>query len=263
MPSRFRSRNMVTVNDNLDTHVTLDIDPLDPIYLNTYANHQVGGQANSFLNSYLGMPIASPALLQKIGVRFRNAMQSFAHKNGIPLVQFAKDDRKIKVMDPDLKKAADSGRCRIAAIGVAQEFQRLFIARKRDTDPTLAPQFSFDKTDRESPAITSTYGRSVWFRIHKDLAYFPYPIKVWVNGHEWTKRQATKAGVAHELSNGFASTEDSQGLQPLCDQLSDDDLTGFNEPGSPSSLYHSLMRSQTRLLVGVVHASNRGFAHHV
>ena len=63
-------------------------------------------------------------------------------------MQFAKDDRKIKVMDPYLEKAAASGRSQIAAIGVAQEFQRVFIARKRDTDPTLAPQFSFDKTDR-------------------------------------------------------------------------------------------------------------------
>ena len=25
----------------------------------------------------------------------------------------------------------------------------------------------------------------------KVCAYFPYPVKVWVNGHEWAKRQAT------------------------------------------------------------------------
>jgi hypothetical protein len=29
----------------------------------------------------------------------------------------------------------------------------------------------------------------------KVCAYFPYPIKVWVNGHEWAKRQAIRAGV--------------------------------------------------------------------
>jgi hypothetical protein len=28
----------------------------------------------------------------------------------------------------------------------------------------------------------------------KLCAYFPYPGKVWVNGHEWAKRQAAKAG---------------------------------------------------------------------
>jgi hypothetical protein len=40
----------------------------------------------------------------------------------------------------------------------------------------------------------------------KVCAYFPYPAKVWVNGHEWAKRQAIKAGVGFtELANGFAS----------------------------------------------------------
>ena len=28
----------------------------------------------------------------------------------------------------------------------------------------------------------------------KVCAYFPYPAKIWVNGHEWAKRQAVKAG---------------------------------------------------------------------
>ena len=36
--------------------------------------------------------------------------------------------------------------------------------------------------------------------------YFPYPVKIWINGHEWAKRQAAKAGIGFaELSNGFAS----------------------------------------------------------
>ena len=26
----------------------------------------------------------------------------------------------------------------------------------------------------------------------KVCAYFPYPVKVWVNGHEWAKRQAIR-----------------------------------------------------------------------
>ena len=30
----------------------------------------------------------------------------------------------------------------------------------------------------------------------KICTYFPYPAKVWVNGHEWAKRQADRAGIA-------------------------------------------------------------------
>src|ERR1700691_3110886 len=54
----------------------------------------------------------------------------------------------------------------------------------------------------------------------KVCAYFPYPAKIWVNGHEWAKRQALKAGIGFTaLSNGFASCDDPDGLQAICDRL--------------------------------------------
>jgi hypothetical protein len=54
----------------------------------------------------------------------------------------------------------------------------------------------------------------------KVCAYFPYPAKIWVNGHEWAKRQATKAGIGFtELSNGFATCDDPARLQQICDRL--------------------------------------------
>ena len=44
----------------------------------------------------------------------------------------------------------------------------------------------------------------------KVCAYFPYPMKIWLNGHEWAKRQAAKAGIGFaELSNGFATCDRS------------------------------------------------------
>ena len=54
----------------------------------------------------------------------------------------------------------------------------------------------------------------------KACAYFPYPAKIWVNGHEWAKRQALKAGIGFtELANGFASCDDPAGLQEICDRF--------------------------------------------
>ena len=54
----------------------------------------------------------------------------------------------------------------------------------------------------------------------KICTYFPYPIKVWLNGHEWAKRQATRAGIGFtELSNGFATCADPAALQAICDRL--------------------------------------------
>ena len=84
----------VTVNDVLDGHVVLDMECLDRIYLNGYVpNLQMDGQVISFLTQHLGNPIASPAILEKIGTAFRRAVASFAADNHIPVVRFGKTDR--------------------------------------------------------------------------------------------------------------------------------------------------------------------------
>jgi len=64
--------NVVNINDVLDGHVSLEVTCVDRLYLNAYVpNLQVGGQVVSFLTGHLGFPIPSPALLEKIGNRFR------------------------------------------------------------------------------------------------------------------------------------------------------------------------------------------------
>lgn len=45
-------------------------------------------------------------------------------------------------------------------------------------------------------------------------------MKIWLNGHKWAKRQASKAGFGFtELSNGFAACADPAALQQICDRL--------------------------------------------
>ena len=52
----------------------------------------------------------------------------------------------------------------------------------------------------------------------KVCAYFPYPVKIWLNGHEHAKQVSASAGVGFtELSNGFASCDDPAALQAICD----------------------------------------------
>jgi hypothetical protein len=212
---------VVTVDEVLGGHVALDIECLDRVYLNAYVPIlQSSGQVVAFMTQYLDLPIPSPALFDKIGQKFRRSVASFAEANGIPWVKFAKDDRKADVMAPYLKQAAAGGRSRVAAIGVAQEFQRVWTAYRRDTK-TAAPQFTFAKADRR----VTCYYFYLWDAdfgpaFIKVCAYFPYPAKIWVNGHEWAKRQALNAGIAFtELSNGFASCDDPAALQEICDRL--------------------------------------------
>jgi len=213
--------HIVTAGELLDGHSVLDIECLDRIYLNAYVPIlQSSGQVVAFMTQHLGKPIPSPALMEHIGTRFRKAVESYASSNGIPWVRFGKDDRKIDVMQPFLAAQAATGRSGVAAVGVAQEFQRVWSAYQRDTR-TAAPQYTFAKADRR----VTCYYFYLWDEdfgaaFIKVCAYFPYPAKIWVNGHEWAKRQALKAGIGFtELSNGFASCDDPAGLQEICDRL--------------------------------------------
>jgi len=57
----------------------------------------------------------------------------------------------------------------------------------------------------------------------KFCSYFPYNAKLCLNGHEWAKRQATKAGIGFTaLDNGFAALDDPADLprpQGICQRL--------------------------------------------
>ena len=221
MGSRFKCSVPVTVNDVLDGHAGLDLECLDRLYLHGYLGQlQVGGQVIQFLN-HRGYSVPSPACLQQIGDAFRRRLASFAEANHIPVVPLKAADRNIEVMGPYLDAAASAGRSQVAAIGVAQEVQRVFIARKRATDPGKCPQFSFDKKDRR----VTVYYFYLWDAgfgpaFIKVCTYCPWPMKIWLNGHEWAKQQCRKAGLGFtELSNGFASCEDPALLQGICDVL--------------------------------------------
>ncbi len=135
----------VTVNDVLDGHVALDIECLDRIYLNAYVpTLQTSAQVAAFLTRHLGFPFPSPALFKQLGDRFRRSVRAFADTGDIPWVTFDKHDNKLEVMRPHLARQAATGRSGVAAVGVAQEFQRVWTAYQRQTQ-TGAAQFSFTK----------------------------------------------------------------------------------------------------------------------
>jgi len=183
-------------------------------------NLQVGGQVVSFMTQHLGCPIPSPAIMEKIGTAFRRAVSTFAEAEHIPVVRFGKADRKIDVMRQHVAAQAATGRSGVAAIGVAQEYQNVFTATAR-RGRNGVPWFSFTKAGRRVTCfcfyLWDTGSGPGFIKV---CAYFPYPVKVWVNGHEWARRQASSAGLGFTaLSSGFASCEDPDALQAICDRL--------------------------------------------
>jgi hypothetical protein len=172
---------VVTAAEMVAGHVRLDISCVDRLYLNGFvAKLQTPGGVIYFFHHHRGKPIVSPALFEPIGEKFRRDIKGWAQANGIPLITFKAGDRKADVMAPFLDAAAASGRSQVAAIGCAQEFQLVWTARKRDTDPGGCPQFSFTREQRR----VSVFYACIWDSkmgsgFIKICTYFPYPVKAW------------------------------------------------------------------------------------
>ena len=130
----------------------------------------------TFLTKHLGKPVPSPAVFEQIGDRFRRAVTKFAAGGDIPVVRFGKDDRKIDVMRPYQDRLAAAGRCGVAAIGVAQEFQSVWTAYQHGTRAESLPQFTFAKATRR---VTCYYfyvlDEQFGAGLREDLLLLPLP----------------------------------------------------------------------------------------
>jgi hypothetical protein len=227
--------SVANINDVLEGHVALEVECVDRLYLNAYVPIlQVGGQVVRFLCGHLGNEIPSPALLGPIGNRFRREVKAFAADRGIPILQLQKpdrtrwDDRKLDHVRPYLERAEREGRFGIVAIVACQEFQWVLSGRNRAVHPK-AVSFDFFKEERRV-GIYYFYILDPEFGpgFIKICTYAPWPAKVWLNGHEWAKRQATRAGLAFTaLSNGFASCDQPEQLQAICDSFGPGHVQAF------------------------------------
>jgi hypothetical protein len=208
-----------TAADVLADHVVFEVECIDRMYCNVYVPQlQHAGGLIGYIQRQLGLPIASTAPLGKITDAFSAAMRRFARNQAVPWVDFVKDQRKDDVMHEHL--ARFTGTEGVLFIGRAQEKTSLFrTERRRD-----AAGDSYPWIVRSTGVVNQFYVYAVdddfgpFFL--KFCSYFPYNAKLCINGHEWAKRQAAKAGIAHTaLDNGFATCEDPAAVQAICDRL--------------------------------------------
>jgi hypothetical protein len=208
----------------LREHMTLKVRSLDRIFLQAYVPKlQSVGQVCIFLRWQRGIRIPSSAAFGKIGEQYVNDIQTFAEAHHIPLVHFEKGESKEEKVRPLLEQAArEGGNGRVVLIGVAQEKASAWRSWKaKGQEKAAHPHMEWG---RQMTHVNHFYfyvwdpewGPAFW----KTNAYAPYPIWLWLNGHEWAKRQMDKAGVGYEaLDNGFLSCADPVFLQKRCDHL--------------------------------------------
>lgn len=213
-----------SVADVLNDHVLFELECIDRMYLNVYVPQlQHTGGLLGYVQRQLGLPIASTAPLGAITDRFVAAVHRFAEQEAIPWVDFVKGQRKDDVMHAHLTRFT-------AAEGV------LFIGRAQEKTALFRTERRRDAEGKSYPWIVKTTGVVNHFYFYcvdadfgpfflKFCSYFPYTARLCLNGHEWAKRQAAKAGIGFTaLDNGFASVTDPAAVQAICDRLGPDQI---------------------------------------
>jgi hypothetical protein len=197
------------------------------MYCNVYVPQlQHAGGLLGYIHRQLGLPVASTAPLGKVTDAFSVAMRRFARDQHVPWVDFGKGQRKDDVMHEHLARFdREEG---VVFIGRAQEKTHLFRTERRR-----------DAAGESYPWIVKATGVVNQFYVYavdgdfgpfflKFCSYFPYNAKLCLNGHEWAKRQAAKAGIGHTaLDNGFATLDDPADLprlQGVCDRFGADQI---------------------------------------
>jgi len=220
---------VATISSLLADHVSLRVRSVDRIFLAGYVPRlQCDGQLVTFLNQRAGGTIPSPAILGRIGRSYVEEINAFASANDVPVVRFAKGDVKEDVAAKHMRKAEREGRTGVMMLGVAQE--KAFAWRGwRDGGSDAHPHFEFA---RQAVFVNHFY----WYILDpewgssfiKTNAYAPYPVWVYLNGHEHAKRRAAREGIDYQpLDNGFASSEDPDQLAAICQQLSEQDIFAY------------------------------------
>jgi len=208
----------------LRDHVRLTCRSVDRIFLQAYVPRlQTVGRVCRYLRWRRGFVLPSSAAFGQIGRGYAGQLDRYADERGIPVVRFAKGDRKEEVAGPYLQAAAaEGGGGRVVLIGIAQEKALVWRSWKAKGQQRAAhPHMEWG---RQMAFVNHFYfylwdpewGAAFW----KTNAYAPYPIWIWLNGHSWAQRQCQKLGIAYRsLDNGFGSCADPKRLQRICDRL--------------------------------------------
>ncbi|MBI4672473.1 MAG: hypothetical protein HY741_12515 [Chloroflexi bacterium] len=215
------SVTQLSLAEILRQHVTLEVESIDRMYLNVYIPQlQRESGASWFLRQQRNCPVASSAAMAPISHAFVAAIEAYAQTHQVPLLTFAKGQRKDDVVAPYVARAA--GQEGIVLIGKAQEKTTTFRTTKGHGPRS---QDRYPRLYRSTAMVNHYY----FYGVDQDFgpffckfsSYFPYTAKFCLNGHEYLKRQLTREGIGYEaLDNGLRSCADPARMQALADGLS-------------------------------------------
>jgi hypothetical protein len=127
-----------TVAEVLGEHVTLELASIDRMYLNVYVpklQHVLG--VVGFFKEQRGAKVVSSVLMEPMTTAFVTSIERFAKQHRVPLISFAKGQRKDDVTAGYL--AQHGGQEGVLFIGKAQERATVVRTERRSDPQTGAP----------------------------------------------------------------------------------------------------------------------------
>ena len=220
-----------SVAEILRSHVTLELEGLDRLYLNVYVPKlQYPSGVATFLRYHRGAQYASSVVLQPISDAFVATMDAFVTTHQIPVITFRKGQRKDDLAKEALAAFAKAG----GTEGV------LFVGKAQEKTPVIRTEKRHNpRTGRPYPWLvwsTAMVNHWYWYAVDRDFGpfflkvctYFPYTVKVCLNGHEYLKRQLAREAIQFEaLDNGLRTCAEPKRAQTLCDRLSAEKIEGL------------------------------------
>jgi hypothetical protein len=209
---------MPNLNSLLDEHVVLKYECLDRIFLHAYvAKLQEPDQLWWFLCRHRGEPLPRYEILGAMTRHFVAAVERMAAERQIPVVHFERGQRKEAIAAPYFAKAEREG---VVLIGIAQEWAKVFRAPSKGQRPV----------GKYAATRNSAFVNHIYFYILdadwgpsfiKICTFAPWGMRVWLNGHQWLRRQLERRRIAYQpLDNGVGATDDGAALERLCQRLS-------------------------------------------
>src|SRR5439155_8261952 len=165
------------------------------------------------------------ALLGHITGQFVAQTTNFAQRGAIPLFTFPRQQSKDRLAQ-ELRRKRPL-RHAVLFIGTAQQKAFAFSARPLPGKPV---RFEFTRNKSVIPNYYYFYlDDAEWGESFLGVcSYAPWGLKLYLNGHEWLKRQLAKKGIGFEaLDNGFLSCQDPQRLQALAEEQGPKQVQGF------------------------------------
>jgi hypothetical protein len=212
-----------TVAQVLSEHVVFELRCVDRVLATLYQPRlQYGSGIRGFFCYHRGNRFVSSTLMHPMTERFTADIHHYIAANDLDLVHFTKGQSKDEIAKAYL--ASHDGSDRVLFVGRAQEKTTVWRTRQR-RDATTGMPYPWLVKDTSMVNHFYFYGFDADFGpfFVKFCSYFPFTAQIYLNGHEYAKTQAAKAGIGFTpLDNAFAAVDDVAAVQEICDDMTPD-----------------------------------------